>query len=180
MASPARIVDLLLVLPLVASLGGCTDPASEGDGGSGDGNLPPPMEDADPLVVPTDSSELLEWLVAEPYLEWPSESEIHASAGPHFGNVRTWLHPDLVASLDAGNEQHPAGVAAIKELYGDGDSRGGWAVEVKLADDSAGGDNWYWYELFDGSTFADGNGVAICTSCHMSGMDYVRTPFPLQ
>lgn len=157
-------------------LGACAAP---GEDEVDSGTTEPPAE-VDPMVVPTEAGALLQWLEAEPYLDWPGESAIHDSAGPHFGNVRTWVHPDLEASLAAGDAQHPSGAAAVKELYGDGEVRLGWAVEVKLEDDSAGGDNWYWYELYEGGVLADGNGVGVCTGCHGGGQDYVLTPFPLQ
>ncbi len=134
----------------------------------------------DPLVIPTNAFELEMWLAAEPYLEWPAESAIHGSTGPHFGNVRTWLHPDLFDSLEAGVPTNPANTGTVKELYGDGMARRGWSVSVKTQEDSAGGDGWYWYELFDGAVLADAQGLGVCTGCHGGGVDYVLTPFPLQ
>ncbi len=166
-----RTPRLILLLSLACSPGACADSSDE---------LPDPDPDADPLIVPTDADSLLPWLVAEAYLEWPVESAIHGSTGPHFGNVRTWIHPDLADSLDAGLAQHPAGAGAVKELYGSGSERRGWAVQVKTADDSAGGDGWYWYEYYDGATVAAGDGIGLCAGCHGSGVDYVRTPWPLQ
>jgi hypothetical protein len=56
----------------------------------------------------------------------------------------------------------------------------GWSVMVKVQNDSAGGNGWYWYERFGDSTFANGTGEPGCTSCHALGNDYVRAPFPLQ
>jgi len=151
---------------------GCVAPG-EGEAGG------PPVE-VDPLVVPTNAAELQPWLEADAYLDWPSESDIHDSTGPHFGNVRTWLHPELVDSLDSGMAQHPADVGTVKELYGTGTTRRGWSVSVKIAEDSQDGDGWYWYEFFDGAVLADGDGFSACTGCHGGGADYVLTPFPLQ
>lgn len=176
MASCSRVLGLLCVLPLVSALGACAGPGDEGD----EDGLPEPLEDAEPDQVPTDPEVLLAWLRAEPYLEWPAESAIHASTGPHFGNVRTWVNPALVDSLDAGDEQHPAGAATVKELYADGQTRRGWSVSIKLADDSEDGDQWLWYEWYDGAVLASGSGLSVCTGCHGSGVDFVRTPFPLQ
>ncbi len=167
-----------MLISLIALVGtACAEPEpGSGEGGS----LPPPADDPDPLVVPTEGEALLEWLVAEPYLEWPGESGVHASTGPHFGGVQTFITPALASSLEAGDAQHPAGSATVKELYGDGDFRRGWSVSVKLADDSDAGNQWYWYEWYDGSAIAEGNGISVCTGCHSGGQDFVLTPFPLQ
>lgn len=135
--------------------------------------------DEQPLP-PTNGTELLPWLEAGEYLAWTAESGVHPSSGPHGGGVRTFVNDVLLTSLAAGSASHPAGAAAIKELYGDGGTVLGWAVEVKLQADSAGGDGWYWYERFQDSVYADGAGEAICTGCHGGGNDYVLSPFPLQ
>ncbi len=163
--------SLLSVALAALALTACAD--------SSDG-LPPADPDADPNEVPTDPEALLSWLVAEPYLEWPAESAIHDSAGPHFGNVRTWVNPDLFASLEDGEATHPVGAAAVKELYAGSNSRQGWAVGVKVTDAGPGEDGWYWYEWFDGSVVAEGNGISLCSGCHSGGRDFVLTPFPLQ
>jgi hypothetical protein len=122
------------------------------------------------------------WLADRGYQDLPSESAVHESRGPH-DLVRTFLSPGLAASLADGDGLHPRGVGAVKELY-DGDTLRGWAVSVKIAEDSAGGDGWYWYEVFDTSADAapatDGTGAGICTNCHGSGEDYVRVSFPLE
>lgn len=156
------------------------DPTTESDDGD------PPADsgstsggDPQPLP-PTNGAELVPWLQAGEYLDWQAESGVHPSTGPHFGGVRTFVNDVLYASLEAGATSHPAGSAAIKELYGAGDAVLGWSVEIKLQDDSAGGDGWYWYEGYQDSVYADGNGEGICTGCHGGGNDYVLTPFPLQ
>lgn len=153
---------------------------SGGTGGLAGEELPAPDDEADPDDVPSDSEALLAWLAAEPYLDWPAESAIHGSTGPHFGNVRTWVNPLLLESLEQGAAQHPAGSAAVKELYGSGDERLGWAVSVKLAEDSEDGEQWYWYEWYNGGLIAQGDGISLCTGCHRGGSDFVLTPFPLQ
>jgi hypothetical protein len=134
--------------------------------------------------VPTSSAELFAWLQAGRYRGFAAESGVHPSAGPHGGSVRTFVNEALAASLAAGNASHPAGAAAVKELYAsDRSTLTGWAVEVKLDDDSAGGAGWYWYEVFsttDGSRPIEGAGNSACTGCHAQGRDYVRIPFPLQ
>jgi hypothetical protein len=143
----------------------------------------PPAEDP----PPTGAAELAAWLAAGSYRGWAAESRPHASVGPHFGTVRTFLNAPLIASLTTGAAAHPAGSAVVKELFGrSGDTVRGWSVMIKLDPDSAGGNGWYWYESFGGSIFAAGRGVGLCTGCHRSdyqgltSRDFLLTPFPLQ
>ncbi|MCB9569789.1 MAG: hypothetical protein H6710_21655 [Myxococcales bacterium] len=132
-------------------------------------------------IPPVDSVDaLLAWLEGESYTSWHAESGIHASAGPHGGQVRTFINDALFDSLDQGQSAHPAGATAIKELWGDGQMRIGWAVEVKVQPESAGGNGWYWYEKIDMTEYGGDLGVGLCTGCHGGGIDYVLTPFPLQ
>lgn len=152
------------------STGGDDPPA---DSGSSSGGDPQPLP-------PTSGAELRPWLAAGEYLGWQAESGVHPSTGPHFGGVRTFVNDVLHDSLEAGATSHPPGSAAIKELYGAGDTVLGWSVEIKLQADSAGGDGWYWYEDYQDSVYADGTGEGICTGCHGGGNDYVLSPFPLQ
>lgn len=130
-------------------------------------------------AAPANSSELVPWLEAGSYTAWPAESEAHPSAGPHFTAVRTFVNDTLLVSLEAGAEDHPVGSTAVKELYGSDPEIGGWAVMVKVAPGSS-DDNWYWYESFQGTTYADETGNAGCGNCHSMGLDFVRTPIPLQ
>lgn len=132
-----------------------------------------------PVPVPTEPVALLAWLQAGHYSGWAVESAPHQSAGPHGGRVRTFINPELFASLAAGQAQHPAGAVAVKELYLNSQRVRGWAVMVKLADDSDGGRNWYWYEYFGSGDPFSGTGLGVCTGCHSTGRDYVRIPFPL-
>ncbi len=128
--------------------------------------------------VPTSEAELLEWLEAGMYTAWAAEAESHPSAGPHFTSVRTFVNEDLLGSLEGGGEDHPVGSATVKELFGAGPDVAGWAVLVKVAPGSS-VDNWYWYEWFEGETFADGTGIDGCGNCHGLGVDYIRTELPL-
>ena len=130
-------------------------------------------------VPPTNAADLLAWLEAGEYLDWTAESAPHASAGPHFGTVRTFLNGPLLGSLDAGGDPHPADAATVKELYGATAEVQGWSVSVKVAD-GTGGDTWYWFEYYQGTTYGDGVGDGGCTPCHGMGTDFVRTPYPLQ
>jgi len=150
-----------------------------GDSGGEDGGDDSAMP-VDGEIPQGDSVALLNWLDAGGYVGWPAESAVHAGGGPHFGDVRTFLSDELIDSLEAGADQHPVGSATVKELYGNGSSILGWSVSIKLADDSAAGDNWFWYEYYEGNVLADGDGLAVCTGCHGGGSDYVLSPFPLQ
>jgi hypothetical protein len=94
--------------------------------------------------------------------------------------VRTFLNPAIFASLSAGDPQHPAGAAAVKELYFNGATVRGWAVMVKLQADSDLGRGWYWFESFGSGEPLEGVGIGVCTGCHSAGRDFVRIPFPLQ
>lgn len=140
---------------------------------------PPPSGDQNP---PTQALALRSWLQEGRYLGWHAESQIHPSGGPHFGLVRTYLNDLAFDSLVAGNAQHPKGAAVIKELYHSGSTIQEWAVEIKLEADSAGGQNWYWYE----GVGLSGRGLRICTNCHgrdyfnFKTKDFILTPFPLQ
>lgn len=132
--------------------------------------------------VPTEDAALFAYLQAGRYREFAAESGVHPSAGPHGNGVRSFVNSILDRSLADGSPSHPVGAAAVKELYDSGSTLTGWAVEVKVAD-GAGGDGWYWYEVFsttDGSRPISGVGNPICTGCHAAGVDFVRIPYPLQ
>ena len=125
---------------------------------------------------------MLSYLQAGSYLGFASESKVHPSTGPHGGTgVRTFVNQALLASLTAGSAEHPAGAAAVKELYTSG-KLAGWAVEVKTQATSDGGAGWYWYEILStsGSPLIGAKGPNFCSSCHASGHDHVLAPFPLQ
>jgi hypothetical protein len=143
----------------------------------------PEVSDDASAAVPTEPAALQAWLAARTYQGWQAESAPHPSEGPHGGKVRTFVNAELAGSLAAATD-HPAGAAAVKELYGDGDAVTGWAVEVKLAADSADGEGWYWYETFTtdpgGTADYQGVGLDLCTDCHVAGEDYVLSRFPLQ
>ena len=128
-----------------------------------------------PEGIPT--NDLASWLETGEYEDWPSEPEVHPSDGPHFGDVRTFLSPDLADSLSDGEDIHPEGAAAVKELFGRGDSVLGHAVMVRVsASDRR--NAWHWYEMFEGEQFADGRGVGVCADCHEGGVDFVLTSWP--
>ena len=130
--------------------------------------------------VPGNAAELKSFLQAGGYLGFAKESARHPSAGPHFGDALVYLSPKLDASLAAGNTSHPVGSAAVKELFGDGAEVMGYTVWLKSEDGDEGSDH-YWYERFDGRTFADGLGESICVGCHgQSDRGFVQSNYPLQ
>lgn len=131
------------------------------------------------LSVPTTLGELQTYLAEEQYLELPAESALHESSGPHFGQVRTYLTPSLLDSLESGAAEHPVGAAAIKELYGNTQEPRGHAVMVKISS-GRGPETWYYFEEYQGSVIADGVDASLCSGCHAAGEDFVLTPFPLQ
>lgn len=130
--------------------------------------------------VPLGGQALQNWLEAGHYRQWRGESKAHSSQGPHFGKVRAYLNPALFESMNAGKKDHPKGAVAVKELYGDGDKVLGWSVSIKTEPTSAAGANWYWYEKFEARDIADGKGILLCRGCHITGRDYVLTPWPLK
>jgi len=139
-------------------------------------------------AVPVTKDVLFSYLQAGSYKDFAAqESGQHPSRGPHTKigwPVRVFLDPRLDASLKAGNATHPAGSAAVKEMYDAGGELQGWAVMVKTSDASANGKGWFWYEVTsttDGSEpVASGNGVPLCFGCHFTGSDFVLTGYPLQ
>jgi hypothetical protein len=171
-----------LIAGVNAALGGCA-PSITPTVTPAPTSTPTPPEDQMP---PTNPTELLAWLETGRYLAWASESGAHPSGGPHFGQVRTYVNDALFQSLAAGSSSHPAGAAAVKELYGSGGPVRGWSVSHKVQPDSADGDGWYWYERFRGTVYGEGIGNPICTGCHGSDFgsfrskDFVLAPFPLQ
>ena len=98
--------------------------------------------------------------------------------------MKVYLNPALDASFAAGNASHPVGSIAVKEFYQDG-KPSGFAYSAKLDADSAGGDGWYWYEVFTDAPASTapfaGKGVGLCKNCHAGGgRDFVLTTYPLQ
>jgi hypothetical protein len=135
-----------------------------------------------PPPIPTSAPEMLAWLQGGTYLDWTHESGLHPSLGPHAQQVLTYFNDPLLASLAAENASHPAGSAAVKELFNRDSELVGWAVMVKAQDDSDGGMGWYWYE----GAALSGFGHPACTGCHGSDQDpliskdFVLSPYPPQ
>ncbi|MFO1205002.1 MAG: hypothetical protein U1E63_04585 [Burkholderiales bacterium] len=137
---------------------------------------------AESAVPPTASKELFGWLKAESYKGWEHGSAPHPAPGAHPGGVLAYFNPALATSLRAGSGAHPAGAAAVLELYGSAGKLHGWAVAIKADADSAGGKGWYWYQVYsveDGNrTLAADRGAPVCVECHAQGRDFVMTSYP--
>ena len=137
--------------------------------------------------VPLDKVALHNYLREGKYKSWKArEGGRHPTRGPHtkFGvPVRVFLDDTLNASLSAGNDEHPSGSSAIKEMYTKDGELEGWAVMVKTSRESNGGKGWFWYEITSTTDpsmpVRIGNGVPLCYGCHAVGKDYVLTGYPL-
>jgi hypothetical protein len=115
----------------------------------------------------------LAFLEAESYAGWNAEPDYHVSAGPHGDGVRVFYSPRAAAALEAQAETFPSGAAAVKELTSDSVLYG-WAVWVKVQDDSDAGNGFYWYELIKPSTvYGDALGSTDCVYCHELGSDFL-------
>lgn len=168
-------VGFLLVMFAMTACGG---------DGEGDNQVPPMGREA-----------IEEWLASGAFKSWAAEPAIHPSRSPSpHGFNRIWAN-DKIAANATGTADWPEGAAAVKELYASmaGGAPIGVAVYLKLAADSAGGANWYWYERvpLDHPAPHDANGVVadgtgdsgpaqtICVGCHgAAGADADHTPSP--
>ena len=171
----ARVVIGELISCVRAALNGCDNAFPTPT------TIPTPTNTPNSEIPPLGDAALSEWLQAGNYLGWRSEPEQHDSAGPHFGDVRTFINDTLSSSLELvpPSTSLRQGSAAVKELFGSsGTEVRGWAVMIKVEENSDGGNGWYWYERFGNSVFADGQGVRGCTGCHStSTMTHVSRDF---
>jgi hypothetical protein len=135
--------------------------------------------------LPQGAAAVEAWLAKGEYEDWQCESEIHEARSPSPHGFNRICSNDLIASRATGRGDWPAGAAAVKELYASADAKEpvGYAFYVKTEADSAGGDNWYWYErLPQDGVVADGMGdkgsaKKICVGCHVAaGSDPAHTP----
>jgi len=134
-------------------------------------------------VPPQGKRALLAWLKAGTYqTTFTPEPEPHASMSAHGPYVRTWYSPMLTEDLRAGRIPFRKGAAMVKELYlrGPDEPPVGYSVMRKLRSRSRlTGRGWLFYETFDGTNDAVsfGRGLAVCTGCHRTGVDYLRSAF---
>jgi hypothetical protein len=143
----------------------------------------------------TGSADIEQWLTDGSYKSWACEPTIHASREPSPHGFNRICSNALIAGAATGTGSWPKGAAAVKELFASATATTpiGYAVYLKIADDSARGRNWYWYERVPvGSdvphdargVVADGDGkdgpeLQICVGCHdAAGSDAIHTPTP--
>jgi hypothetical protein len=124
---------------------------------------------------PEGAAALKPWLEAKSYAAWDCQPQAHApiAISPH-----AWSRVCVTsqARATAAGSPFPKGAAAVKELLGaDGKTPSGYAVTLKIADDSAEGAGWYYYEEALGvdpsGPVADGRGSdakirRTCADCH--------------
>ena len=153
----------------------------------------PPIADVS-QTPPMGRDAIEAWLAdgAHTYKTWAAEPTVHAARAPSPHGFNRIFSNDLIANNVTGSGEWPEGVASVKELYASATATTPFGVSVylKLAPDSAGGANWYWYERFDSNdpqddgVVADGigsDGAAkdICVGCHIgAGSDAQHTPSP--
>lgn len=137
-------------------------------------------------VPPQGEAQVKSWLATGDYKEWHCEAAEHDARSPSPHGVNRICSNDALSATAAG-ANYPADSAAVKELW---DKQGGkvmgYAVYLKLKDDSAGGANWYYYEdnpMLNppGGIVADGVGTSgnpktVCVACHAAaGMDAMHS-----
>ena len=129
--------------------------------------------------VPADPAGIRAWLQAFAYRGWAPQTEVRAT-GEH-GGERLYFNAALVASVEAGAQEHPIGSAAVRELY-DGDLRTlkGFALMHKTGPSGPVGEGWYWYEIFGTTQDAEPTvaevGARGCVGCHSHAVDFVHSP----
>jgi len=174
-SSLLRTIALVGLVPLAVT--GCG-----GDSSAGDAQTPPQGQAA-----------MKAWLLEGNYKKWHCETAAHDARPPSPHGVNRICSNDLLSATAAG-ANYPAESAGVKELWDMvGGKVMGYAVYLKLANDSAAGANWYYYEDSPainpmGGVFADGVGTSgnpktVCVGCHMatgidamhSGHDFVYT-----
>ncbi len=132
-------------------------------------------------AIPTDPTQLFEFLSEGSYRSWAHEAMRHPSLGPHPAAVQVFVNQALAASIASGIDVHPQGSSAVKELFDEDGELGGWAVSSKTRPSSEEGNGWFWYEVLGVepglAPIAAGEGVELCTGCHAAGNDFVLIDF---
>jgi hypothetical protein len=180
--------------------GGGSSTGGSGGSGTGGGNTGGSGGSNGDAQTPPQGAEAVEaWLTTGAYKQWKCEPEKHESRSPSPHGYNRICSNNAIATNVEGDADWPEGAAAVKELFADEDEAtpSGYAVYLKTKADSAGGDNWYWYERLPGksTSVADGFGnegpaKTICVACHaaagadadhtptIGGRDQVYTPVP--
>jgi hypothetical protein len=142
-------------------------------GGSSSGGEPNGGGSAVILDAPDSAAELVPFLEAKQYAAWAAEPDYHLSAGPHGDGVRVFYSDKAAAALSAKQASFPAGAAVVKELTSQGFLYG-WAVWVKVQEDSDDGRGFYWYELIKPDiVYGDERGSNDCVGCHTTDHDFL-------
>ncbi len=163
----SRLLGLLLLVPAAVAACGDADPADATPDAAD-----PSGDAASAQLPPTGRAALEAWLATGAYRSWSCEPAPHPARPPGAHGTNRICSNDALAATASGPV--PVGAASVKELY-QGTSLIGYAVAVKQQADSAGGAGWYWFENLDGTIYADGPGVRLCTGCHQDADDYVFT-----
>lgn len=155
-----------LVTLCTSIVAGC---AADRDGGPSFGDSL-----VDPQLPARGSADLPQWLAGGYYLSWRCEPARHSGRSPSPHGMNRVCNNDALAGATTG--AFPVGAAAVKEVY-DGDRITGYAVSRKVA--ATGNDAWYWYERVSDNLYANDQGVAGCTGCHVQATrDFVFTIVP--
>lgn len=183
-------VAISLTLVVAACSG--DDTSETGLGGAGS-HAKDAEVSGDPQLPPKGAQAIEAWLKTGAYKSWSCEPSVHESRDPSPHGFNRICSNALISDNAKGGEDWPEGAAAVKELYASADAKSpvGYAVYLKTAADSDGGNHWYWYERvpLDSAaphdakgTVADGMGdsgpaKAICVGCHVAaGSDKAHTP----
>ena len=147
----------------------------------------------DEQMPPMGYAEITEWLDKGDYKDWNCEPAVHEARSPSPHGFNRICSNDLIADNAGGKADWPKGAAAVKELYASASAKTpvGYAVYLKTDEDSADGENWYWYEVVPSDSAAphdddgvvadgmgdDGSAKDICVGCHLgAGSDAAHTP----
>lgn len=146
--------------------------------GSGCADVPPVQE-----APPSSPEAMHNFLLAGQHHGWHGESEVFKSDLGDAG-ARVFLNDILWKSLAAGNDVHPVGSAAVRELYKpDFETPAGFGALVKTQETGQAGAGWYFFETFQmepGQPFSQSaQGAPGCVQCHQEGVDFVQTKLPL-
>ena len=180
-----KVISTLMMWCACMSVAACADDDME--------NESPKSPTAVSQRPPQGAQAVEAWLAEGDYKDWQCEGKKHAARAPSPHGWNRICSNDAISANKSGTKDWPAGAAAVKELYASEDARDpvGYAVYLKTARDSAGGDNWYWYERVpldhpaphdEDGVVADGMGddgpaKNICVACHAaSGSDAAHTP----
>jgi hypothetical protein len=131
----------------------------------------------DPQIPPDDGADVMTWLARGFYKSWRCEPAGHAARAPSPHGPNRICNNDAIRDAPA-TGAYPVGAASAKELLDEQDAIIGYAVYRKLAEGTD-GTNWYWFEIVNGSTTAEGYGAAVCVGCHSQApRDFVFTAVP--